>query len=379
MPKDDQTLGNSLFTDLMEALIRFGVIAVLVFLTLRIFAPFTNVVLLGLILAIALYPWQRALARRLGGRRGLAATGLVVSGLLLIGVPTALLGSSLAGQAHDAYAAIQSGQVNILKPDAAVAKWPLVGERLYNTWSQAAEDLPTYLRDNRAQIRDLSLQVLSVARHAVAAVMLFLGSIIVAGIMMAYGESGSVAIGHIFTRLSDAEHGPRLQKLATGAVRSVAAGVVGVAFIQALLLGMGFIMAGVPAPGLLSLIVMFIGILQLPAVLISLPVIGYVWWAGDGSTAVNVGVTIYLLVAGLSDNVLKPLLLGRGVETPMVVILIGAIGGLIVNGIVGLFIGPVVLAVSYEVFMEWVNGPGAASTPAVAAPPELPPAATTVA
>jgi predicted PurR-regulated permease PerM len=376
MPKNNRTLGDSLSTGLTEALIRFGIIVFLVFLTVRIFAPFTNMLLLGLIFAIALYPWQRALARRMGGRRGLAATVLVVSGLLLLGVPTGLLGGSLAGQAHDGYAAIQTGDFTLLTPDPAVAEWPLVGERLYDTWSRAAKDLPAYLQDNRTQIRDLSLRVLSVAGSAVMAVLLFLGSMIVAGIMMTYGESGSAAIGRIFTRLSDAEHGPRLQNLATAAVRSVAAGVVGVAFIQALLLGVGFILAGVPAPGLLSLIVVFIGILQLPAVLISIPVIAYLW-TGDGSTAVNVALTVYLLVAGMSDNVLKPLLLGRGVETPMVVILLGAIGGMIVSGIVGLFIGPVVLAVSYEVFIEWVDGPRSRATTAAAPEPERVPLATT--
>ena len=149
--------------------------------------------------------------------------------------------------------------------------------------------------------------------------------------------------------------GPRLQKLATATVRSVAAGVIGVAFIQAILLGMGFMFAGIPAAGVLALLVMFLGILQVPALIVTLPAIAWLWVSGDGSTTSNIVWTIYLGVAGMADNVLKPLLLGRGVDAPMPVILIGALGGMVTGGIIGLFVGGVLLAVGYQLFMEWVD------------------------
>jgi predicted PurR-regulated permease PerM len=94
---------------------------------------------------------------------------------------------------------------------------------------------------------------------------------------------------------------------------------------------------------------------QLPAVLVSLPAIGYLWWSGDGSNVHNVIFTVYLLVAGLADNVLKPLLLGRGVDVPMPVVLIGALGGMVTAGFIGLFVGAVLLSVVYELFMQWVD------------------------
>jgi predicted PurR-regulated permease PerM len=131
--------------------------------------------------------------------------------------------------------------------------------------------------------------------------------------------------------------------------------VIGVAFIQALLLGIGFIMAGIPAAGVLALVVMLIGIVQLPAAIISLPAIAYLWWAGDASTTSNIFYSIYLIIAGMADNVLKPLLLGRGVDAPMPVILLGALGGMVSSGIIGMFIGAVLLAVGYQIFMEWVS------------------------
>ena len=185
-------------------------------------------------------------------------------------------------------------------------------------------------------------------------IFLFLVSFIVAGIMMAYGESGNAAMGRIYNRLAGREKGPRLLRLTVATIRSVATGVVGVAFIQALLLGVGFVIAGVPGAGILALIVLLIGIVQLPALIITLPVIAYLW-TGDNSTLANVFYSVYLLVAGAADGFLKPVLLGRGVDAPMPVILIGALGGMVSGGIIGLFIGAVILAVSYEVFMAWVD------------------------
>jgi len=159
----------------------------------------------------------------------------------------------------------------------------------------------------------------------------------------------------IFERFAGRQRGSGLHKLTTATIRSVAAGVIGVAVIQALLLGLGFIWADIPAAGVLALIVLLIGILQLPALIITLPVIGYLWWAGGDSGTMNVIYTVYLVVAGAADGFLKPLLLGRGVEAPMPIILLGALGGMVSSGIIGLFIGAVLLAVGYQIFMEWVD------------------------
>ena len=355
MQIDNAAIRAFLSRDLMDLLIRVGLIAFVAILCARIFAPFTGLLLWALILAVALYPLHRSLTAQLGGRRNWAATVLVLAGLLVIGVPTVMLGSSFAGQLHDAYTAFENGEARIKPPSPTVADWPLVGEKIHNAWSAAAEDLPGYLQENKEQLTNLSKRVLAAAANTAGAVMMFLGALIIAGIMMAYGESGSQAMRRIFCRLAGREKGVRLHSLSTATVRSVATGVIGVAFIQALLLGSGFIAAGIPAAGVLAFIVMIIGILQLPALIISVPVIIYLWTAGDAGTAVNIAFTIYLLVAGMADNILKPLLLGRGVDAPMPVILLGALGGMVSAGIIGLFLGAVLLAVGYQIFMEWVG------------------------
>lgn len=355
MQVDSAILRNLLSKDLTDVLIRVGFIAFVVIMCVRVFAPFAGLVLWALILAVALYPLHQRLAKRLGGRQGRAATLLVVVGLLLIGVPTAMLGSSFASQIHDAYTAFENNAITVKQPDPSVADWPLVGKRIYSGWSAAANDLPAFLETLKPQLLSFSRYILSATANTAGGVFLFLGALIIAGIMMAYGESGSRAVQRIFFRLTGPIRGPQLHSLSTATIRSVAVGVIGVAFIQALLLGIGFIMAGIPAAGVLAVVVMLIGILQLPAVIVSLPAIAYLWWSGDASTMSNIVFTVYLLVAGLADNVLKPLLLGRGVDAPMAVVLLGALGGMVTGGIIGLFLGAVLLAVGYQIFMDWVG------------------------
>jgi predicted PurR-regulated permease PerM len=151
-------------------------------------------------------------------------------------------------------------------------------------------------------------------------------------------------------------NGPQIAELCTATIRAVAQGVVGIAFIQMLLIGIGFVLMGIPGAGLLALAVLLLGIMQLPATLITIPVIVYVI-ATQGVSAMTVIFSVYVFVAGLADNVLKPLLLGRGVAVPMPVVLIGALGGMVTGGIIGLFIGPVLLSVGYQLFWRWVREP----------------------
>jgi predicted PurR-regulated permease PerM len=355
MQPDDSTIRNLLTTNFTEAVVRLSLIALLAVLCVRVFAPFADLMLWALILAVALYPLHQRLARWLGGRQRWAATLVVLSGLVLIGVPTGMLGDSFARQMHKTYIAFENNAVNLKSPDAAVADWPLVGKQIYSAWSAAADNLPAFLQKNQEQLKTVAKRALLAAANTAGSLLVFLGSVFIAGIMMAYGESGSLVMQRICTRLAGATKGQRLLTLSTATIRSVASGVIGVAFIQALLLGIGFILAGIPAAGVLAFAVLFLGIVQLPATIISLPVVVYLWWAGDASTASNIFYTIYLMVAGMADNVLKPLLLGRGVEAPMPVILLGALGGMVSGGIIGLFTGAVLLTVGYQIFMAWVD------------------------
>lgn len=355
MQIDYTAFRKQLIKDYMEAMIRLGLIAFLLILCMRVFAPFAELMVWAVILAIALYPLHQILARRFKERQGWAATFIVLAGLVLIGGPMTILGGSLTSFGYDLYISFENDTINIKQPDPKVADWPLIGKQVYTAWNSAAKKQAVFTGKHPDKIISMAKFVFSGTANALGTVLLFLSSLIIAGIMMAYGEPGSKVMQHILNRLTDPGRGQKLQSLSTATVRSVAIGVVGVAFIQALLLGVGFVMVGIPAAGLLAVVVMLFGIIQLPATLISLPVIVYLWWSGDGSITSNIAYSIYLFGAGIADNFLKPLLLGRGVDVPMPVILLGALGGMMASGMIGLFIGAVLLAVGYNLFMEWIN------------------------
>ncbi len=181
---------------------------------------------------------------------------------------------------------------------------------------------------------------------------------------MAFGEAGARGSRAIFERVVGPERGAEFARLSTATIRAVAQGVIGVAFIQAIIVGLCLLIAGVPWAGVLAVIVLVLGIAQVPALLVTLPAIAYIWMSGDHGTVAAVVYTVLLFVSGMTDNVLKPLMLGRGVDAPMPVILLGALGGMGAAGILGMFVGATLLALGYQIFVGWV----------AAKPPQQPPA-----
>lgn len=341
---------------LLDVLIRAGLIAVLVIFCFQIFNPFLDLMLWSVILAITLYPLHRLLKARLGDRDGRAATLIVVVALIILMVPAYLLVDSMAESVDNALTVVKEGSFHIPPPTDKVATFPLVGPTLHDFWLQASTDLTSLLRKVLPHLKGVSLNLLGKLAGVGVGFLMFVAALIIAGVIMAYGDNGSRSAVQIATRISGPVRGPSIAVLCTATIRAVAQGVVGIAFIQMLLVGVGFVAMGVPGAGLLALAALLLGIMQLPVVLISLPVIGYVF-ATEGTTVASIIFAIYSLVAGMSDNVLKPLLLGRGVDVPMPVILIGALGGMVTSGFIGLFIGPVVLAVGYQLFWQWVENP----------------------
>jgi predicted PurR-regulated permease PerM len=229
----------------------------------------------------------------------------------------------------------------------------VVGEKVYALWSAAHSDLGALVTQYEPKIAGVTKHILGYAASAGTSILMFLVALVLAGIWMAYGSSGHAAAKAIAKRMAGDEEGEALVTLSTATIRAVAQGVIGIACIQALLLGAGFIMVGIPAAGIWALLVLLLGIMQIPPLLVSLGTIIYVFSTND-STTVAVMFAIYTLVAGSADNILKPLMLGRGVDAPMPVILLGALGGMATGGIIGLFLGSVMLALGYQLFMVWV-------------------------
>ena len=340
-------------SSLWDTLIRVVLIGALAVLCFRVLSPFLNLLVWSIILAVTIYPLHQALARRLGGRQGLTSTILVILGISLIVIPTWFLMNSFADSVQRFVGAVQQNTLQVPPPREGIKNLPVVGNKVYETWSTARTDLPALVQSTQPKIGELARSALSMVASLGGSMLLFLASFIVGSIVMAYGESAGGSVRGILARVSDPSRGEALARLAVATIRAVALGVIGVAAIQALLIGLALLLAGIKVAGVLAIIALVLGIAQVPALLVTLPVIIYIWSSGDYSTGAAVAHTIILLLTGMADNVLKPLMLGRGVDVPMPVILLGALGGMATGGILGMFVGATALALGYEVFKNW--------------------------
>ncbi len=348
------TQENLVSHGLLDVLIKAGLITILAVFCYRVFYPFLNLMLWSMILAITLYPLHKRLKSKLGNGDIRTASVIVLISVAILLVPIYLLGVSVAESGEQALTVVESGEFHIPPPADSVASWPLVGQPLHDLWLRASTDLTSLVKEVLPRLKDVTLALLGEIAGIGMSLLLFVFALIIAGILMAFGDRGSRSAVRIFSRILGAEKGPEIVELCTATIRAVAQGVVGIAFIQMLLIGVGLVVKGIPGAGLLAVAVLLVGIMQLPATLITIPVIGFVF-ATEGATAASIAFSIYIFVAGLADNVLKPLLLGRGVDVPMPVILIGALGGMVTSGVIGLFIGPVILGVGYQLLWQWVD------------------------
>jgi len=336
----------------LEAAIRIGLIVILVAWCFQIVRPFLIPVVWGIIIAVASYPGYNWLQTTLGGRRRLAAVLFTLIALLLVIMPAAMLTGTLVDTAKVLAEDLSDGSLHIPPPAESVGSWPLIGADLKQFWSLASENIEVALQQIAPQIKVVGKWLLATAAGAGFGILQFIIAIIIAGVLMAHASGGYRAAHGIAIRLAG-ERGGEFADLAETTVRSVARGILGVALIQSLLAGLGFLVAGVPGAGLWALLCLLLGVTQIGIAVILIPIVIYLFNTAD--TMVAVGFLVWSIPVGLLDNILKPILLGRGVKTPMLIVFVGAIGGFLASGIIGLFIGAVILALSYELFLVWVN------------------------
>lgn len=337
----------------LEVAIRIGLLALLVLWCFNIVKPFILPVLWGTIFAVALYPLFLKLQAVLGGREKLAAVLMTLVVLAILIAPMVMLSGSLVENAQLVSKRIEAGTLTIPPPSEKVKDWPLIGKKLDKSWRLASTNLDDALEHFEPQLRAAGAALLSFAAGAGMEILQFVVSIIIASTLMVYARSGTQVMETIASRLMGAAGGKDIVNLTGATIRSVAQGVLGVALIQSILAGIGLMVIGVPLAGLWSFAVLVLAIVQLPTILILGPIIIYVFSIAETVPAVLF--MIWSILVGVSDTFLKPLFLGRGMDIPMLVILLGAIGGMILSGIIGLFVGAVVLAVGYRLFLAWLN------------------------
>lgn len=336
----------------LDITIRLALIALLLVWALRTVGAFANPLLWGAILAVALYPLFQKLVALAGGRTKLVGVLFILLSIAVVIGPTVwLVNNSIDGATELAHT-LKKGEFHIPPPDEKVKEWPLVGEKTYTAWDNASKDPKGMAKKFAPQLKQLGEYLVGQIASGGKFVLGLTFSLILAGVFMINGESCADFLRKLGRRIAG-EGGTELVKLTTGTVRGVALGVVGTAFIQAMAAALGLALMGVPIPALWAGLVLMCGVAQLPPLLVLGPIAAYCY-----STTGGLPATLFLiwsLVINFGDGVLKPLLMGRGVDIPMLVILVGAIGGMVTFGIMGLFVGAVVVALAYKLFTAWLN------------------------
>jgi len=335
----------------LEIAVNLLVVFLIIAWCLQILRPFAGVILWGTVIGISAYKPFCGVRDRLGGK--LAVTLFALVGLGIVLVPAWLFAASIFESIRGFAEAVNAGSFSVPLPSERVQEWPLVGERIFEAWSAAATNFESFLEAYSGQLKDVATFAAGKAARLGVTVLLFVFSIVIAVAMLANDEAIKAAMHRLFARLVGEERAASVLSLTTATIRSVTMGVLGVAFIQAVLGGLGMVVAGVPGAGVWALAILVLAIAQLPPLLVLLPAMFFVF--ANSSTTMAVVFMVWSIAVSFSDSVLKPLLLGRGVDVPTLVILLGAIGGMIMSGILGLFVGAVVLALGYKMLIAWLD------------------------
>jgi predicted PurR-regulated permease PerM len=327
MSEPSQRSNLELTRTVVDISIKLGILLLVFLMCFNILSPFIVPVIWGAIIVVAIYPIYVILSEKLGGKYKLAATLYTLMALAILILPAFMIADSLvetAGTIKDRY---DEGKLSIPAPADKVRDWPLIGKRVHAEWTRASVSLSDALEQHASQIKTLVKFLASAAAGAGIGVLQFALSVIISGVLLVYAVSASGFSIRFFSRIAGDSKGHAYARLTTQTIRSVAQGVLGVALIQAILGGLGMFLIDVPAWGLWTIFILVLATVFL----------------------------IYSLIVSASDGFLKPIFLGRGMETPMLVILLGAIGGMLAWGIIGLFIGAIILSLGYELFLGWLN------------------------
>lgn len=335
------------------AFIKIVVLSVLIIASYLIAKPFLLLIIWSIIVAVALYPfYKKIIAVFKGKKKSLVTTLFILILCSLIIVPSVNLASSTVNSTKELITKFNEGKLKIDPPNESVKAWPLIGTKVYAIWNKASSDIQGFINDYPEQVKSSVGWFFDSFKGALSSVFLSLVALIIAGIFMSSADAGYSTGLALANKLMDGE-GEKMMTMCTNTIRSVVKGILLVGIIQAVLAFIGFQVIGLSSAVVLAIIVLLFAIVQVPVALAVLPVIVYVFSFADTTPAIVFA--IYMIFVALLDNVLKPLLLAKGLETPMIVILIGAIGGMVAMGILGLFIGPVILAVAHRIYITWVN------------------------
>jgi len=335
----------------IEIFIRIALLILLIAWCFQILYPFSSVILWGIILALALAPVYNTINARLNNSPKWTATIIIVIGLLILILPSWWLIDSAIEGTKELHTHLEAGTLTIPPPEEKVKDWPFIGDKTFDIWQQASMNIDDFTTKYSDQILNFGKSFVNSILDIATTILQFALAIIIAGILLA--TKGTEDISKKILRRLVGERGDSIAQLAGDTVGNVTKGVLGVAVIQSLLIGIGFLLAGVPYAGLWAVLVFLLAVLQLPPTLLVIPIIIYLF--SIMGTVPAVLWSIYLFLASISDNVLKPILLGKGAPVPMLVIFLGVVGGFMLSGFIGLFTGAIILSLGYRMFIFWLD------------------------
>ncbi|MTH61728.1 AI-2E family transporter [Paracoccus litorisediminis] len=346
-PKDRPEQFDARVTDLV---IRLCLLGLFIYLSFALIRPFLPILVWALVIAVALAPVHEWLARSLGGRR-IAAVLLGLVMLIVVLGPIAALSASLVETIHILKARIEGGALHLPPIPTRLSGLPLVGETIAAAWQMASTNLEGLMLRYRGAVAPLGARLLGLFSQIGLDLVRFILSILLASVLLVAAPGLSVWGRMLATRIL-APRGEQFVEIVAQTIRNVSRGVVGIALLQSILISVVLQLAGVAGAGLLAFVILILCILQIGPALVVLPVLVWAWLTMSAGQAILL--TALLLPLTFMDNVLKPMLMGRGLSTPAVVIFLGLIGGTLSFGLIGLFLGPVVLAVFYDLLRSWI-------------------------
>ena len=339
-------------TSFVDLAIRLGLMATIVYWTLVIIRPLLAMIIWSVVLAVALYPLFEWVAGVLGGRRRLAAVILTVCCVLIVLGPMAWAGLSLIESAQAFSRHLEQGDLSLPAPVEGIKSWPFVGEQIYNLWELASTNFQAAFAKVGPQLKPIGGSLVSVAGTAGTGLLTFITSVVIAGFLFVPGPSlvSTVKAGarRVIMRRAD-----EFVDLMGSTIRKVSRGVIGIAILQAALAGLGMAATHIPGAAVMTFAALILGIIQVGPSVLLIPVIIWTWMAME--TTVALVFTAYMVPVCLVDNVLRPVIMGRGLTTPMPVIFAGLLGGVLAYGVIGVFIGPIVLAVAWGLLIAWIG------------------------
>lgn len=337
-------------------ILRLGFLGLLLYFAVLLLFPFSSVILWSVALTVSLYPIYDWLSIRLNGRRRLAAALISILTLVVLTLPAAWIAITLAESIRTIYERIDFNSIAIPHPPESIKTWPLIGGELYQLWTSAISNIGEWVVKLGPQLKSVASGFLRISASAGLGVISFLCAIAVMGFVL---PASPVILKYVraFARKLDPTRGENFVQLTGSTIRAVARGVVGISALQAIAASIGFAAAGIPQASLLTFAVLIFGIVQIGGTIVIIPVIIWSWTFMEASAAVPF--TVYMMLVSVLDNILKPFLMGRGAQAPMLAILVGVVGGALSFGLSGVFLGPIILSVVWTLFIAWVTEPDA--------------------